>query len=124
MGLPDSYQKGNGGFWIAEESNLVVGTIGLLDIGLQTLALRKMFVHDDFRGREFGTAQKLLDTAIAHAKTQGIHKIILGTIDCYKAAIRFYQRNGFVEVKKEKLPNHFPIMKVDTKFFEIDLSQP
>jgi putative acetyltransferase len=35
-----------------------------------------------------------------------------------QAAIRFYERNGFTLIAKEDLPSVFPIMAVDTHFFE------
>ncbi len=44
------YQSGNGGFWVAQAGNEIVGTIGLKDIGNNKAALRKMFVRADYRG--------------------------------------------------------------------------
>lgn len=38
------YFTGNGGFWIAIDKDDVVRTVGLLDIGNNEFALRKMFV--------------------------------------------------------------------------------
>jgi ribosomal protein S18 acetylase RimI-like enzyme len=35
-----------------------------------------------------------------------------------QAAIRFYERNGFTLIEKQKLPSVFPLMAVDTHFFE------
>src|SRR6478609_9602959 len=55
--IPDFYQVNNGNFWVAIYNNKVVGTIALLDIGDQMGALRKMFVHKDFRGKEWGVGQ-------------------------------------------------------------------
>src|SRR4051794_13170968 len=55
------YQTQNGNFWMALVEDRVVGTISLLDIGSQQVALRKMFVHKDFRGSAFGTARMLLE---------------------------------------------------------------
>src|SRR5215471_14077743 len=54
------YQKNNGNFWIALSGLKVVGTIALLDIGRRQVALRKMFVHKDFRGGPHSLANKLL----------------------------------------------------------------
>ena len=58
------YQKGNGNFWIVIDNGRVAGTIGLIDIGNSEIALRKMFVHQDYRGKEKATAQKLMDPCI------------------------------------------------------------
>ena len=43
--IPDFYQQGLGGFWVAKQDGRIVGTIGLKDIGHAQAALRKMFVR-------------------------------------------------------------------------------
>jgi hypothetical protein len=48
--------------------------------------------------------------------------VYLGTIDRLRAALRFYAKNGFVEVQKESLPASFPRMAVDTRFFRYDVA--
>ena len=115
--IPDIYQKGNGNFWVALMNGNVVGTIALIDIGQSQLALRKMFVVEKFRGKEFGIAQALLNTASAWMQKNNCSEVFLGTIDILKAAQRFYIKNGFEEISKENLPSNFPIMKVDDRFF-------
>ena len=62
------YQTNNGNFWIAKIDDKIVGTISLLDIGDRKGALRKMFVDKDYRGKEFGVGQKLLNILIDWAK--------------------------------------------------------
>lgn len=111
------YQKGKGNFWIAVSDGQVVGTVSLLDIGNNQVALRKMFVHPDFRGSKFGTAQKLLESVIGWCKTHEVIDIYLGTTAKFLAAHRFYEKNDFTEIAKDKLPKSFPIMNVDTKFY-------
>jgi hypothetical protein len=39
------------------------------------------------------------------------------------AARRFYEKNGFAEVDVSQLPAAFPVMKVDTKFYRLALSE-
>lgn len=116
--IPEYYQSGNGNFWVALHNDKVVGTVSLLDIGGNLVALRKMFVNRDYRGREIGTAQKLLEISLNWAITNGIRKIYLGTTPQFLAAHRFYEKNGFKEISKRDLPKTFPIMKVDTKFYK------
>lgn len=115
--IPEFYQKGNGNFWIAVENDMVVGTIALIDIGDSMVALRKMFVHKDWRGKEKATGQKLLDIVFNWGKERNLQHIYLGTIERLHAARRFYQRNGFVEVTKSSLPPSFPVMAVDDYFY-------
>jgi GNAT superfamily N-acetyltransferase len=115
--IPAFYQVGSGNFWLAIESGRVVGTIALLDIGNRQTALRKMFVHPDFRGREAGTAQSLLATLLEHARERAVREILLGTTARFLAAHRFYEKNGFAEIAQSALPPAFPVMAVDVKFY-------
>ncbi len=111
------FRTGVGEFWVALADRAPIGSIGLLDIGEGRGALRKMFVHTAWRGRKKGVAQSLFDTLLAHAAAHGITELILGTIDKFAAARRFYRRNGFVEIAEGELPQSFPRMHVDTAFF-------
>ncbi|MCI1005771.1 GNAT family N-acetyltransferase [Herbaspirillum sp. C7C8] len=114
------YQKGHGNFWVALDGGKVVGTISLLDIGNAQVALRKMFVAASHRGKEHGTAARLLDGAIAWARAQGVRQIFLGTTDKFLAAHRFYEKNGFRLIEKSTLPPAFPVMVVDSRFYALD----
>jgi N-acetylglutamate synthase-like GNAT family acetyltransferase len=116
--IPHFYQRGKGNFWIALHRQSVVGSIALLDIGAGQAALRKMFVQREFRGSVYGTAKLLLTTLLEWAKTHKIRKIFLGTTAKFLAAHRFYERNGFKEISQTELPKQFPIMSVDTKFYQ------
>lgn len=111
------YQSGNGQFWVAKIDSKIVGTIALLDIGEQNCAIRKMFVEANHRGPSLKIAQKLLDKLIHWSMTNNVHSIYLGTIDRYKAALRFYQKNGFQECSKNHLPASFPLISVDNVFY-------
>ncbi len=115
--IPRFYQQGIGNFWVAVNDGLVVGTLSLKDIGNCQAALRKMFVHPDFRGPAFGTAKELWGVALEWARRKNISEIFLGTTEKFTAAHRFYEKNGFVSIKKKRLPLSFPFMTVDTKFY-------
>ena len=56
--IPEFYQSGTGGFWVARSDGEVVGTVGLKDIGSGQTALRKMFVAAAFRGPGAGSGIK------------------------------------------------------------------
>ncbi len=116
--IPNFYQSNNGNFWVALAGNKVVGTIALLDIGNGQGALRKMFVDAAYRGKEFGVGQKLLHQLLQWAMQKNFKEIFLGTTEKFLAAQRFYEKNGFIEIKKEALPKSFPIMAVDVKFYK------
>jgi GNAT superfamily N-acetyltransferase len=116
------YQKDNGNFWIAKMNGGVIGTIALFDIGNYKGALRKMFVDKNYRGKEFGIGQSLLNTLLAWARLKGITELFLGTTEKFIGAQRFYEKNGFVEIPKQSLPKEFPIMDVDVKFYRFSVS--
>jgi N-acetylglutamate synthase-like GNAT family acetyltransferase len=118
--IPAWYQTGAGQFWLAELDGQAAGTVALKDIGDDAVALRKMFVKPVARGA-VGAAQALLDTALAHARTRGVVTVWLGTTDKFKAAHRFYEKNGFDLVEVADLPEAFPRMAVDTRFYRLAL---
>jgi len=118
--IPSHYQHGLGNFWVAVHDNQVVGTIALLDIGNNQVALRKMFVAKDYRGAPWRVGAKLLDTALQTTSEQHPDREItiwLGTTSAFVAAHRFYEKNGFTEISKDTLPQGFPIMAIDSKFY-------
>jgi len=119
--IPAFYQVGGGNFWVAREGGRVVGTISLLDIGQGQGALRKMFVHPDSRGPEAGTARALLDALLRWAGEHGFRDLFLGTTARFHAAHRFYEKNGFAEIPRSRLPPRFPVMEVDTRFYHLRL---
>ena len=118
LNIPSFYQHGKGNFWVAKSEGEVVGTIALIDCGENVGTIRKMFVKKEFRGKEFGIAQRLLDILEASSRENDITNLYLGTLERLQAAIRFYERNGFTLIEKHNLPSVFPIMAVDTHFFE------
>lgn len=115
------YRKGSGDFWVALDGSVVVGSIALVDIGNGQGALRKMFVRQDHRGAGRGAgrgvAQRLLDCLLQHAAAQGLREVFLGTTSKFLAAHRFYEKAGFEHVDEAALPDSFPRMKVDTRFY-------
>ena len=111
------YQQGSGNFWVALSNGEVVGTIALRDIGNRQGALRKMFVKPAYRGKGHGVARRLLEELIAFASSVRLRDLYLGTIDAFVAAHRFYEKNGFVQIPAAALPEAFPLMGVDTRFY-------
>ncbi len=119
--VPAVYRKGLGGFWVAADGGEVVGTVGLLDLRHGHGALRKMFVAPSHRGAARGVAGALLRTCLRWAAEAGMSEVYLGTTDSFRAAHRFYEKSGFAEVPADRLPAHFPRMRLDTKFYRYTL---
>ncbi|WP_027187547.1 GNAT family N-acetyltransferase [Desulfovibrio cuneatus] len=115
--IAEEYQQSGGNFWVALQGGTVVGTLALKAAGTGVGALRKMFVAPAFRGKQHGTAQRLLDALFAHARAAGMQHVYLGTTAVYLAAHRFYERNGFVRITREEVPACVPLMAVDTVFY-------
>lgn len=112
------YLKDSGNFWVALSVGEVVGTIALLDIGDGQGALRKMFVKEPFRGSRYGVANRLLAALLNWCKEHNVNEVFLGTAEKFLAAHRFYEKNGFIAVQQSCLPPRFPVMAVDTKFYQ------
>ena len=121
LNIENVYLKKKGNFWVAVETEQVIGTIALIDMDKNQAALRKMFVHKDFRGKEKGIGQLLLNTLINWSRQNHINEIYLGTVEQLHAAKRFYEKNGFVNAEKETLPETFPLMPVDTEFYKLKI---
>jgi N-acetylglutamate synthase-like GNAT family acetyltransferase len=111
------YRAGRGDFWVANEGGRVVGTIALKDIGHGAGALRKMFVHKDWRGSTPSLAASLLQALHTAAAERGFRHLYLGTTDRFLAAHRFYEKHGFERIAPEHLPATFPRMAVDSRFY-------
>ncbi|SFI05244.1 GNAT family N-acetyltransferase [Halpernia frigidisoli] len=94
----------SGGFWTAKINNTIVGTIGLQITNEKNGILRKMFVQNELRGKEFHLAQKLFNTLIKFAKNKEINTLWLDTPKIATASHKFYIRNGFEQSFNENLP--------------------
>lgn len=121
MQIEDFYFAKGGSFWGAFINGELVGTIALVKFDEKAAAIRKMFVKKEFRGKEYGIAQKLLETLIAYCQKNGIEEVYLGTVSILKAALRFYERNHFEIIEKGLLPSKFPLMNADNVFCFLNL---
>jgi GNAT superfamily N-acetyltransferase len=121
MYIADTFQFGNGNFWVAMDGDRLIGSVGLVDIGNNQVALKKMFVAREYRGKSTGVAQMLMDTALDWCNARGVKEIYLGTAAQLHAAHRFYEKNDYVEVETSQLPSAFPLVSVDTIFYRLAL---
>lgn len=117
------YIQPGGGFWGAFKDDELIGTIALINAGHKTGVIRKMFVKKEYRGKEIGVAQQLLNSLLGFSKAKKLTDLYLGSVDPMKAAHRFYERNGFQRIKPDDLPGIFPRMALDTIFFHLHLSK-
>jgi putative acetyltransferase len=123
LDIEANYHVSGGNFWGALYNEKIVGSIALINIGGGQGAIRKMFVNKDFRGKEYGIAQQLLDILIDYCRAENITDLYLGTVDILKAAMRFYEKNNFVKIDKQNLPAAFPIMSADNVFYHLEIGK-
>lgn len=118
LAIDTFYQSKRGNFWCAvNEAGQVVGTISLIDVGEAFGTIRKMFVRADSRGRELAVAAALVTTLETHAAATALTTLYLGTLDILVAAQRFYAKHGYSPVATDNLPETFPRMRLDNRFF-------
>ena len=80
--------------WVAEVDSRVVGTVAATPDG-SSLYVRSMACTPGVRGRGVGLA--LLREVEEHARERGVERLTLATTPFLTAAIRLYERYGFVE---------------------------
>lgn len=90
----------NGCFWCLFKHDVLIGTIAVRIIGNEqkVLELKRMFVLPEFQGHGYG--RLLLKHAIAYAKAQQYHKILLDTRRQFSAAQHLYRSCGFKEIQQ------------------------
>lgn len=103
--------------WVAINDGQLAGTIGVLKLKGENAVLKSMFVGREFRGIEKRVSNSLLQTLIEWCKENDMSSIFLGTMTQFKAAHRFYERNGFRRVDKSELPTDFVRNPVDDVFY-------
>lgn len=108
-------------YWVALYSKEVIGTVALITVEAEIAILKKMMLKKAFRGKDFGVSQLLLQTSIDWCNANGFEKIYLGTMNQFKAAQSFYEKNGFVKITPDALPEKFLNNPIDDVFYVLDL---
>jgi RimJ/RimL family protein N-acetyltransferase len=106
-------------YWVALVGETVIGTIGLAALNNNAIAVKRMFLKKGFRGA--GVAKMMLDKLIGYALENNIPSIYLGTMVQFKAAQKFYEKNGFEEITESELPKDFAANPVDKVFYRMGL---
>jgi len=114
--IQKQYLRSGGQFWIAvNDSDEIIGCVGLVKLSNNSSALKKMFVNSNHRNLKIG--KKLLNKVVETAEQNNIKTIYLGTIDKFISAQYFYSNNGFTEIQESELPDDFPAIDVDNRFY-------
>jgi molybdopterin-guanine dinucleotide biosynthesis protein A/ribosomal protein S18 acetylase RimI-like enzyme len=82
--------------WVAVADGDVVGSIALRELTPIERQLKRMYLRPDQRGR--GLGRRLLETALEHARADGVSLISLDTSERMEAARSLYEAYGFRRV--------------------------
>ena len=82
--------------WVAVMNGDVVGSVALRTVRPRELELKRMYLRPEQRGR--GLGRRLLETALAEARSSGAHLVRLDTTERMETARALYERYGFKEV--------------------------
>ncbi len=93
--LASWFASQGGALWLAEEAGAPLGMVATRPAGADDAwEICRMYVAQAARGS--GLAQRLLDTAEAHARTAGAERLVLWTDTRFEAAHAFYEKRGYV----------------------------
>lgn len=96
--------QAKGAFYLLQDGDKGVAYLSLLyHGGSHNLRIYSVAVHPDFRQKRFG--QRLMEATIAYARTCQATKITLEVNVSNTAAIRLYEKNGFIKTGIK--PNYY-----------------
>jgi GNAT superfamily N-acetyltransferase len=119
--LFEAHGRPNQRYWVALDDKRVVGTVGLVLLKGPNAVLKRMMTDKDYRG-ETGLAVRLLEAAVEWGRSQGVQTVYLGTMAQFKAAQRFYVKQGCVEVQLSELPDDMAVNPIDCLHYRLALS--
>lgn len=82
-------------FYVMEDEEKIVGTVGIKEDSKEAALLRRIFVDPSYRGK--GCGARLLDKAIGFCKEAGYHRITFRSTGAMKAANELCLKRGFKE---------------------------
>ena len=105
--------------WIAEVGGQRVGCVFVMREDDETARLRILLVHPDGRGR--GLGGRLVDEALAFARSAGYRRMVLWTNHPLAAARRIYLDRGFTLTTEE--PHHSFAVDLIGQTYELALDE-
>ena len=98
--IEEVYLKHQGEFLVGECDGLLVAMGALKRTGPERAEIKRMRVHPDYQGRGYG--QLILDELEARARALGYRTLHLDTSILQIPAQRLYEKNGYVEVGRDR----------------------
>lgn len=113
--LPGKYAEPEGRLLLAYFNEKLAGCIALRDIGEGICEMKRLFVRDEFRGRQIGVS--LIERLIDDAREIGYSKLRLDTYPPKMGkAVKLYESHGFVAI-----PQYYDNPHDDVLFLELAL---
>lgn len=82
-------------FLVAEKDGRIVGTVAIKEDGPNSALLRRIFVHEDYRGKGYG--EKLLSKAMEFCFDHNYKNVSFRGTDRMQNALKICIRNGFAQ---------------------------
>ncbi|MDZ4832829.1 MAG: GNAT family N-acetyltransferase [Candidatus Melainabacteria bacterium] len=115
---PGKIVEDGGEILFAKIGTKIVGTCALIKKSNDTYELGKMAVDEAYQGKSIG--RKLLEYSIDFLRMRGAKTLTLETNRRLKAAVRLYERLGFV-IDTDAPPSYYSRVDLTMK---LDLTQP
>lgn len=91
----------DGALLLIKKEDKVVGTGGFVRLTEKDLLLKRFYIAETLRGS--GIAQELWSRLLEHMKSFGATRVVLDVRKTNTRAIRFYEKNGFVQYEQEPI---------------------
>ena len=108
--ISETYGGSRDSFFVIEEGDEIVGTVGVKEESPSDALLRRLFV--DLKHRKKGYGSRLLDKAIDFCRAKGYKKIYFRCTDRMSEAMRLCVKKGFKETEKLEVSG-FQIHKLE-----------
>jgi N-acetylglutamate synthase-like GNAT family acetyltransferase len=115
--IADYFGDKKSAFWVALDGDVLIGCVGLQDIGDNIAVMRKFMVEKNWRGERCGVASALLEVFENYAQSNSMHLIVLSTVYPTFAAQKFYQKRGYSRVERELMPKSYVPGLLDEVYF-------
>lgn len=121
LNIVGEYIDKGGNFWIAEDDNKLIGTIGIMPYSTDIAILKKFFVYEQWQGEPYHIGKRLYAELLDFAKEKGYKTLLLDTPYNTERAHKFYEKAGFQKISEEDLPIKFSHPYKDCDFFILEL---
>ena len=95
-----SYRDLGGEFWVLDDHGEIVGCVGITPAEIETCEVHRLYLRGPLRGHGWG--HRLLETALAWARSAGFRRAILWSDVLFERARDLYEKSGFTPTEKTR----------------------